>query len=180
MGKGEVDLRGELAALSVDVLGGREAAATRVRQLQAELSTLVTCACFDAFATSLGALPGGGWTGGVGGPHGGVECRRMARARHQSIRPTYIRGQPFDSQRVVPPSESMAMGRHFLREMGPHLATESPCSGAGAVDKRQAHIRPWVRAQVSQHQPLTHTPWRVVQYLTIAHTIQHGAPISGG
>lgn len=74
-------LRSELNTLSSDVLAGLDAAIAGTQRSQAALSKLAARSRFDAFTTPLCVLPEDARTRRAADPCGGVEPRRMARAR---------------------------------------------------------------------------------------------------
>ena len=152
---------------------------TSSRKAQHRLGKLVNRVRYDRYVASLEQLPGTAPPRGTGDPHGEKEARGFAMARQRSQSgpgiTAFLRARPVDSSRVMPSSEFVSAGRHFLGMEG-FLATSCPCCRATEANTRHARLCHRSSAQVDQHEPLVHALSRTLERMSILHQVERGAP----
>ena len=105
----------------------------------------------------------------------------MAKARYGSLQgavaTAHVRVRPTDLLRVIPATEFVGIGRHFVGIEG-HVALRCPCCDATDVDTRHARICARADAQVNQHQLLLHAISRALKRLGVPDQVQSGEPFT--
>ena len=180
MDLGHLVSEGNLTISNLHVLTNHDAAsAPRTKRLRGALTKLASRTHFDALTRALVVLPKARRSPGGTDPYERVEIRDLVRARHQSLCRfgvlACLRTYPFDSLRMIFSSGYVEMGRRFWG-VEPRLAARGSCCSIIHADTHHARLCPRVGAQVAQHQPLINTLPDVFKRLSLAHSVEDGAP----
>ena len=154
----------------VEVLPAHDGETISSHKAQHKLEQQMNQVRYQRYVASLDQLPEEAGPSGSNDVFGGIETIDLTTARQRSLSGrgavACLMARPEDSARIMPASEFVSMGRHFL-EMEEPLAVRYPSAKRRIVNTRHARTCHRAGAQVNEHHPLVYALSRTFKRLSI-------------